>query len=121
MEGVLISTCGMWNAGDSQGMDGSNRGPWFGAGAILITGADLYDTPNGEPPETTAQDVAADSGDFGFSYDLWLDLHPLRCVDAGLTCSAYLFCRTKTVVQYEYCTRSISRLLRTCCVRSSAC
>ena len=88
MEGVLISTCGMWNAGDSQGMDGSNRGPWFGPGAILITGADLYDTPNGEPPETTAQDVAADSGDFGFSYDLWLDLHPLRCVDAGLTCSA---------------------------------
>jgi hypothetical protein len=81
--GALIATCGMWNAGDREGMSGSNRGPWFGPGAILMTAADLYDTPNGEPPEPTAQDVV--DFEFGFDCDFWLEGHPLRCLDAGLT------------------------------------
>ena len=84
MKGEMTAICGMWNGADREGMDGSNRGPWFSRGAKLYTMSDLFDTSNGMPPEPTAQDRAEDS-EYGFNVDVWLEFHPLRRLRADLT------------------------------------
>ena len=63
-------------------MDWSIRGPWFARGAIVYTMSDLFDTPNGTPPEPTEEDYA-ENGEHGFDYDGWLEHHPLRRLRAG--------------------------------------
>ena len=63
-------------------MDGTPRIPWFGVGATLQTMADLYDTPNGYPPAPTEEDMG-DGANFG--EEGWLEFHPLRVLDGGIT------------------------------------
>ena len=65
-------------------MDWSIRGPWVARGAIVYTMSDLFDTPNGMPPEPTEEDYAENS-EHGFDYDGWLEYHPLRRLRADLT------------------------------------
>ena len=65
-------------------MDWSIRGPWFARGAIVYTMSDLFDTPNGTPPEPTEEDYA-ENREHGFDYDGWLEHHPLHRLRADLT------------------------------------
>ena len=65
-------------------MDWSIRGPWFARGAIVYTMSDLFDTPNGTPPEPTEEDYAENS-EHGFDYDGWLEHHPLHRLRADHT------------------------------------
>ena len=69
----------------SKEMDRTHRVPsvpWFGIGATVMTMAGLYDTPNGYPPEPTDEDMG-DGPNFGD--EVWLEYHPLRVLDGGIT------------------------------------
>ena len=92
MQCVVTVACDFWNVFKVPAitifdqMDWSIRGPWFARGAIVYMMSDLFDTPNGMPPESTVEDFA-ESSEHGFHYDVWLEYHPLPNV-----CGQTLIC-----------------------------